>query len=893
MEKIKAIIVPETHWDREWVMTQGQFQIRLVQLMDRLMEILDQNPQYCFLFDGQAIVLEDYLEIKPEQRTRLASYLKSGQITAGPWYVLADQFLENGESTIRNLMMGSQLIRDSGGRPMSLGYVPDSFGSIASLPTILGGFNIKYATFGRGRPYWNRELPHYEFWWDGPDGSRVLTASHAYGGGMFLSYPDIWVDIFHLPPQDPEETLKNFIREAERQQMQAAAPVLYFPVGVDHMEPKASLPGLVDYINCHQDRYELVFGTTEDYMKAVEEYQADLCSYAGEMRGSDEYPMDLIGTLTSRIYLKQANDRCEILLQRVVEPICMMASLLAGAEYPKGHIRKMWKLLLANHPHDSICGCSLDQVHRDMQNRFEQLAHTGNYLVKEGVHQLQPKIKTMYIESDAVALTVINPLGRNATAPVHALVRVPKRFNHSEYMLVDEKGNEVPGIITHNTDKQKDLESVYMTNDLLSEVISKNVSPDRADDQVFTVLDVDFIASQVPGTGYKTWWIKPGKTKTVTNPGVSLCPEGMENQHLRVAFNPDGTFNLVDKHTLHTYQGLNYYVDREDTGDTYDHHCFDIPHEEDSRNSMVHWEASFVSQHRITYKGVLNWSLPEGIDGSKRSDNHIDMPLSISVTLYDNIARVDVTVELSNTCRDHCLRMVLDTRLQTEVISAYEHFQVLQRKAGKTGKEWRDSPFQEFLDVSDSSRGICLMTRGLPAYEGVVSEKGLKLYLPLLRAVGSIGPAAGANHPVPEAQCPGVHRFEYALMPHKGDWREGDCIGSAMNYRNPMIVEADMQHSGEYPSSAALYTIESADTHPVITCLKQAESEEGAVLRLWNPGEDQKVHIHPMKAADQAYMAFLDETKAKKVNPARDGIQLSPNGLTTLIFRQKSRGRFC
>jgi len=229
--------------------------------------------------------------------------------------------------------------------------------------------------------------------------------------------------------------------------------------------------------------------------------------------------------------------------------------------------------------------------------------------------------------------------------------------------------------------------------------------------------------------------------------------------------------------------------------------------------------------------------------------------------------------------------MVLDTGLQTEVISAYDHFHVLERKAGKTGKEWRDSPFQEFLDVSDRSRGICLMTRGLPAYEGVVSEKGLKLYLPLLRAVGSIGPAAGANHPVPEAQCPGVHRFEYALMPHKGDWREGDCIRSAMNYRNPMIVEADTQHSGEYPSSAALYTIESDDTHPVITCLKQAESEEGAVLRLWNPGGDQKVHIHSMKAVDQAYMTSLDETKAKKVNPARDGIQLSPNGLTTLIFR--------
>ena len=134
MKRKKAFITPTAHWEREWVMTFGLFQVRLVNLMDNLMDIMEENAQYCFLMDGQAIALEDYLEIKPEERERLGNFMKRGQLIAGPWYELADQFLENGESTIRNLLFGKRTIENLSGRPMKLGYIPDSFGSIATMP---------------------------------------------------------------------------------------------------------------------------------------------------------------------------------------------------------------------------------------------------------------------------------------------------------------------------------------------------------------------------------------------------------------------------------------------------------------------------------------------------------------------------------------------------------------------------------------------------------------------------------------------------------------------------------------------------------------------------------------------------------------------------------------
>src|ERR1700742_3480245 len=122
-------VVLTTHWDREWVQTLGQ---------------------YRFGLDGQAVPLEDYLDVRPERADVLRKHLAEGRLVAGPWYVLADQFLEGDEATIRNLLLGIATTRRFGGEPMLHGYVPDSFGSIATLPMILGGFGIKGANLGRG-----------------------------------------------------------------------------------------------------------------------------------------------------------------------------------------------------------------------------------------------------------------------------------------------------------------------------------------------------------------------------------------------------------------------------------------------------------------------------------------------------------------------------------------------------------------------------------------------------------------------------------------------------------------------------------------------------------------------------------------------------------------------
>src|SRR6266852_5065198 len=171
-EQLNIVLVPHTHWDREWYQTFQQFRIRLVHAVDKLLDILERDPDFShFMLDGKTIVLDDYLEARPEQEERLKRHTRSGRISVGPWYVQPDEFLVSGESLVRNLQIGLQRAAEFGD-PMRVGYVPDCFGHIAQLPQILRGFGIDSAVFWRGV---GADTQKSEFDWVAPDGTRVLV----------------------------------------------------------------------------------------------------------------------------------------------------------------------------------------------------------------------------------------------------------------------------------------------------------------------------------------------------------------------------------------------------------------------------------------------------------------------------------------------------------------------------------------------------------------------------------------------------------------------------------------------------------------------------------------------------------------------------------------------
>ena len=103
----KAHVISHTHWDREWYLPYEKHHMLLIEFMDTLLDTLERDPEYkSFHLDGQTIILEDYLQVRPEKKEILTKMIKEGRIHIGPWYILQDEWLTSSEANVRNLQVG-------------------------------------------------------------------------------------------------------------------------------------------------------------------------------------------------------------------------------------------------------------------------------------------------------------------------------------------------------------------------------------------------------------------------------------------------------------------------------------------------------------------------------------------------------------------------------------------------------------------------------------------------------------------------------------------------------------------------------------------------------------------------------------------------------------------
>ena len=437
-KKYDVYVYHHTHWDREWWTTKQDFRIRLVQLIDELLDVLDHDPKFkCFLLDGQTIVLKDYLEIRPENKEKLISYINQNRIQCGPWYILPDEFLVSAESHIRNLWLGQRLSEKLGFQNLSVGYIPDTFGHISQMPQILKGFDIDNALVWRGT---GGAPDHFkqEFLWEAPNGEQVLT--YWFPDGYYV------VDFLHFenPQRTYDETFGRVQRSLERWAERATTDCLLMPYGGDHRLIDKRLPRLLDKVNQEFDQYNFIWASTKDYMEAIKRKQPKLEVIKGELREfGEKLPHVLPGVLSSRLYLKQRNAEGQQWLERYAEPFSTLAWRL-GKRYESQLLWTAWELLIQNHPHDSICGCSIDQVHREMLPRFDQSKQIAEILSEKSLQYVNDQINTSDLKEGERALVVHNPLTWDRTDLVTVLIPKDKRVSPRYYILKDSEGNDIP-----------------------------------------------------------------------------------------------------------------------------------------------------------------------------------------------------------------------------------------------------------------------------------------------------------------------------------------------------------------------------------------------------------------------------------------------------------------
>jgi mannosylglycerate hydrolase len=380
-------VVPHTHWDREWYRPFEHFRLELARVVDGVIEVLEGDPDFpAFTLDGQAVVLEDYLEVRPENEGRLRALLSAGRLQVGPSYILPDEFLVGAEPLVRNLLMGRTVCERFGAKPSPVGYLPDSFGHPAQLPQLLAGFGIRSFIFSRGLGDQIDDVGVI-FRWRSPDDSEVLAFQQLPHYANFADLSGV---------EDAERRVRDVVERFGKALERAGVDDVLLCNGSDHRPVNPELPRWCAELEQRIPGSEFTIAKYDDYVRAVG--PVEVPAWTGELLGSRLQNV-LRGVNSARLYIKRANERAE---QRLlaVETLAALCSLRDGT-LPGADFKLAWRDLLRCHPHDTICGCSCDEVHRDALVRYESLDRALSVLQSQALQG---------VAGEDAAMAVFNPL---------------------------------------------------------------------------------------------------------------------------------------------------------------------------------------------------------------------------------------------------------------------------------------------------------------------------------------------------------------------------------------------------------------------------------------------------------------------------------------------------
>ncbi len=979
-------LVSHTHWDREWYLSFQQFRLKLVHMLDRLLDLFAADPSYAFfMLDGQTIILEDYLQMRPERESELRNLIASGKISIGPWYTMPDEFLISPEAILRNLLEGSRVAHQFGAQEMKIGYTPDPFGHIGQLPQILSGFGISNAALMRGLS----DEP-CELWWQSPDGSRVLLSYLRDGYGNAVGVLSSTFDYFTDQVKQINASLADHSHSSHS--------LLMF--GTDHTEPSEKTPAAIAYANTRLDGNIVVHSTLSHYfdaLHAIPDIQR-MPTVTGELRSSKRTPL-LPAVLSTRMWIKQRNQSCETLLERWAEPFSALAEKFAPQVYPglalrhpEDALRQAWRILLTCHPHDSICGCSIDAVHDEMRPRFDQVEQIAQEITRQSLERLTSVIQTLSpapAQADGTeivaAITVFNPSQRKCTDGVNAAVEAHTSGKQLE--LVDEQGNLIP-FETHGLGSQelinmemkpRELESglgmisdgIVMglkirsmqlnregTHATLTFTLSEHGEPDLSaweagkneivaslQDSTITnyrvkatsaeATQIHFAAPDVPGMGYRTFWVRarslpsrtasslsfftqmllPVATRLQNNPqalawvqrlqldSATRPPYCIENEFLSVEAFSDGSLTVHDKTTDTLYPGQNRFVDGGDRGDEYNYSAPPQNPLSFTKLTSARVEKGAVSQSLILH---LQLRTPAGLTLNRkaRSAAMVNIPITCRVTLTNGAPRVDIHTEIENTARDHRLRVHFTAPFACKTADYDGHFDIIQRSLTlpTADESWVEQPVPEqpqraFTTISDGKNNLLIANRGLPEVE-VISHAAAnsEIALTLLRCVGWLSRDdfperkghAGPGVETPGAQMPGHWAFDYAIVPH-AQVQNVAAIHQAYAFQTPLRAEGSQLHPGSLPSQASLVKIEPDEF--IFSSLKIAQEGQNTVIRGYNistiPLIIRLKFLKPFQS-ESAHLCSLAEKPITNVLVDADGwysFSCSSKGIRSLLLK--------
>lgn len=868
-------VVPHTHWDREWFFTTSRAQVYLLKDLKDTIDILEKDNQFnCFILDGQASLIEDYLKWRPQDLNRVRKLVKDKKMIIGPWYTQTDQFLPSGESIVRNLLCGMKISEELGGY-MNVGYVPDSFGQESSMPQIYKGLEINDAMLWRGFP--DYEAKHSEFIWQGEDGSKINVFRMANGyfiGGL--------INETRLDKIMKEEPFASVVKQTTTDQ-------ILFPQGSDMAPARKNLPQVIKKFNKENRDFKFKISSIEEYIKAVKEENPKLDLLKGEFNIGKNMRVHKTN-YSSRSDLKKMNTLIQDYLTNVLEPVLVMGEQF-NIEYPKETVDSIWKKLFENSAHDSMANSVSDNVNEDIYLRYKQVNDIATSLVELTLREISTRIK--HPEDEPITLTIFNTLPYVRNDVIEKKIYVPSM----SFKIQDSEGQPIDFVIKSSRDETEKINSATIQLNPGNKIFKPK--------KVYAV-DVALNIKNIPALGYKQYYIvSSDKPASMLN---SVEKDTISNDGFAIKVNTNGSLKITDKRSGKVYDQQAILEDNGDDGDSYNYsppRNDYVVYSTDQAHETTTKESDLFSQIEIKF----NFKVPKDLKNRAEKVQDTKMPVTLIIRLEKGSPTIKFKVLTDNRQPlDHRLCIDFDTGILANYSIDDIQFGTIKRSfvlkdAIKNWKEnpneWQEKPIsintmQTYTSLSDQNKTVAIFPNGVREYEDI-GENHSTIRLTLFRTYGRLGKsdllfrpgrASGdATVATPNAELNKKLSFGFGLYISDKDFEQSSVAKIAKEYKTPLqafeyaeflngrlifpfnIVDQDL--NGEN-------SLFSTKGNLILSTLKKAENGKGYVARFYN-GSFKEVNdeINFKKVPRKVELINLKENTLKPIALSNTTIKLS------------------
>jgi alpha-mannosidase len=797
--------VGNSHIDMAWLWPWTETVEVVRNTFTSVLDLMREYPDFKFTMSS-ARTYEWMQEKYPDLYHQIEQRVKEGrwEIIGGMW-VEPDLNMPDGESLVRQILVGKRYFQKNFGVDVKIGWNPDSFGYNYQLPQIYKRSGMDY--FVTQKLMWAHEFttfPYKFFWWQAPDGSRLLTYfPHDYADPIDAeplgSQVATWMPSIYGPkiPEKPEMMHLYGVGD------HGGGPTR---VMLDHAEqlraPDAVFP-------------KLEFSFASEFFRDMEKKlpSMQVPTWNGEL-----YFQYHRGVFTTQAETKRRIRRSEENVLNA-EKFASIA-LLYGRPYPQEVMTQTWKKLLFDHFHDIMPGSGIAVNYLDAKRNLENVDRAASDVTFTSLREIAAHINT---QGDGVPVIIYNPLSWPRTEMVEIEAQLPGPVSQVE--VVDSRGGRVE-----------------------QQLLSLDAGTSRARVRILAT---------TPAFGYQTYYVRSAKAPNSTdivNGRLMRVAKGtadtLENEFIRakIDLQTGCMTSLFDKRS-----GTEALAPAEtDTGGPRNATCgnllqtfVDKPKQWDAWNidadfEKQHWDLDKADEVKLVESGPLRAVI--------RVKNHFQNSTFVrDIILYAGAPRVDVRMEAEWHEKHILLKVAFPVSAQSDKATYEIPFGSVERPTTRNTPAEQaqfEVPAYRWADISDAKHGLSLLNDSKYGYDA----KGNVLRLSLLRSPEWPDPHADEGH----------HEFTYSLYPHAGGWKDALTVrrGYELNYK--LIALPFGKHQGTLPAEYSF--LQAKSDNVIVTAVKKAEDNNALIVRFYEwAGNQGDVSIQLPQGATSASETDLIE----------------------------------